>query len=57
MSTYLNIDKVDYHVLKNLYQQALENGEDQFRFKGNSILVSYARYLIQYLDTQFEKES
>jgi hypothetical protein len=57
MSYYLDIDKVDYHVLKNLYQHALDNGQDQFQFKGRAVLVNYAKYLIQYLDSKFEKES
>lgn len=57
MYDYTNIDKVDFYVLKNLYQKALEQGEELFQFKGKDILVSYAKYLIQYLEPQFEKES
>lgn len=57
MYDYVQIDKVDFDILKNLYNKALEEGEDQFRFKGQSILVNYAKYLIQYLEPQFEKES
>lgn len=51
------MDKIDFHVLKNLYEKALSKGEDQFNFRGNPVLVTYAKYLIQYLEKEFEKES
>jgi hypothetical protein len=57
MYDYTEIDSVDFQVLKNLYNKAMEQGEDQFRFKGREILVNYAKYLIQYLEPKFEKES
>lgn len=57
MYDYTVIDKLDFHILKNLCTKAIENGEDQFTFKGRTILVTYANYLIQYLESQFEKES
>lgn len=57
MYDYTVIDRVDFHILKNLYTKALEEGEDHFKFKGHLLLVNYAKYLIQYLEPQFEKES
>ena len=57
MSNYIKMDKIDFHVLKNLYEKALSKGEDQFNFRGSPVLVTYAKYLIQYLEKEFEKES
>lgn len=39
--------------LKKAYAKAVTEGVTQFTFEDNVLLVSYARLLIQYLDTQF----
>ncbi len=38
--------------LKTAYKSAIESGADQFTFDGYPLLVTYAKYLIEYLDTQ-----
>lgn len=35
------------------YQRAVENNQEVFTFDGNEFLPDYAKYLIQYLDSQF----
>lgn len=35
--------------LKALYKKAVENEDESFIFDGQEILVSYAKYLIEYL--------
>ena len=44
-------------VLKNLkaeYNKAVESGQEIFIFQGNELLTDYAKYLIQYVESQFE---
>jgi hypothetical protein len=36
--------------LHKLYDEALKSGAESFEFKGHTILVSYAKYLLQFLD-------
>lgn len=35
-----------------LRDKALEDGRPSFRFQGQEVLVSYAKYVIEYLRTQ-----
>lgn len=46
MYDYLEISKQDFLTLKKHYQQALEEGKEQFTFKGHEFLTSYAKYII-----------
>jgi hypothetical protein len=41
--------------LRKAYDAAKAAGQDQFDFEGIELLVSYARYLLEYLDTQFQR--
>lgn len=36
---------------KKAFKQAQVNQKEQFTFDGNEYLVSYAKYLIEYLDS------
>jgi hypothetical protein len=40
--------------LRKRYERAVRDGEDQFTFEGNDILVSYAKHVLEYLDRQFK---
>jgi hypothetical protein len=40
--------------LRRAYDRALRKGEDQFVFEGNVLLVSYAYYLLEYLEERFK---
>lgn len=44
-----------YQELKNEYESSLNNNIQVFNFHGKEILTSYAKYLIEYLSTHFEK--
>lgn len=37
---------------KLAYKQAINTKTDPFMFDGNEFVVAYAKYLIEYLDTQ-----
>ncbi len=42
--------------LKAEHQRAKDAGETSFVFDGNDFLVSYAGYVIQFLDNQFKTQ-
>jgi hypothetical protein len=54
MSTVVEINKDSYKELKRLYNQAVANQVDSFTFMGKVVLVSYAKYLLEYLKPNFE---
>lgn len=39
--------------LKRTYRKAVDENKTQFTFEGHELLVSYAKYLIEYLETRF----
>ena len=39
---------------KRDYEAAKHHNHDQFEFHGEVVLVSYAKYVIEYLETQFK---
>lgn len=42
-------DKSRYEKLKKCYNQAIKNKKEQFPFEGEMLLVSYAKYLLEYI--------
>jgi hypothetical protein len=48
--TIVNWDRAMLRRFKSDYAEAVECGEDSFRFDGNDYLVGYAKYLICYLE-------
>jgi hypothetical protein len=38
--------------LRKRYKEAVEKKEDQFEFEGNKYVTSYAKYLLEYLDSK-----
>ena len=40
---------------KKAYELALNQKNESFFFEGNEFLVSYAKYLIEYLEPQFKE--
>ena len=41
----------DLPALKASYEDAKENGREVFVFHGNEILVAYAKYMIEYMES------
>lgn len=41
----------DLPSLTKAYNKAVKEGKTQFTYKGNELLVSYAKYLIEYMNT------
>jgi len=51
--TSVTIDENGFKELKETYAAAVEDGETEFYFEGNLYVVSYAKYLIEYLEEKF----
>jgi len=43
-------DQNKFEEFEAAYNEAVKNNEKQFTFDGNEVLVTYAKYLIQYLE-------
>lgn len=48
----MNLSKKDTLQLRRLYKDAIDQGEEQFIFRSNVILTKYAKYLLEYIDSQ-----
>lgn len=49
----MDFNKQSYESLKKQYNEAVESNQQSFVFEGNELLVSYAKYLIEYLSDKF----
>jgi hypothetical protein len=47
----VTISTKDISTLKRLVTHAMKTGEKSFKFKGREVLVSYANYMIEYLNS------
>ncbi len=52
----MQITEEEFKHLKLKYKDAVEKEKTNFMFKDNEVLVDYAKYLIEYLESQFKKE-
>lgn len=50
----MQISKIELEALRAKYKKAVEEGRDTIHFKGQEFYVGYLKYLLQYLDSQFE---
>ena len=50
-----NIKSTDMPKFKRLYKEAKDNDKTEFKFKGATVLVSYAKYVIEYFDSMKPK--
>lgn len=50
----INFDRQKLKELKTLYNKAVKGGKESFMYKGDEYLTSYAKYVIEYLDSQFK---
>jgi hypothetical protein len=51
----VHFDREKLGRLKDATKRAVAAGRDSFMFEGNQYLVSYAKYLAEYLDTQLRR--
>lgn len=43
--------------LQAKYDKARMEGHEEFQFEGQTVLVCYAKYLIEFLNTQFQPDT
>ena len=55
MTDFRSFDNEDFRRLKDEYEKALAQEKEQFVFDKQVLLVSYAKYLIEYLESKFNK--
>lgn len=51
----INFDEDKFRRFKSAYKKALDDKKDSFIFEGGEWLVSYAKYVIEYLTPKFKK--
>ena len=52
---FVSYDESDYKALKKLYEEHKDTPMEVVTYKGNELLVSYLKYVVEYLSQQFEK--
>ncbi len=51
MEEELRITLEDLEPLKQKYEEAVEKGEDIFEYRGGQVVTNFAKYLIEYLES------
>lgn len=54
MSDSISLDKKSLRDLKKLYENAVANGLTEFQFQGKTLVTAYAKYVIEYAETQLK---
>jgi hypothetical protein len=54
MANEMEFDKQSLAKLKKAYNKAVKENKDTFVFEGQELLVSYAKYLIEYLTSRLK---
>ena len=49
----INFTRTKLQELRNAHTNAIARGDDEFEFEGQQMLTCYSKYLIEYLDSQF----
>lgn len=49
-----SFDREKVKLLRSYYEQALKEGKTEFSFAGHLLLVDYAKYLLEYLESHFD---
>ena len=49
-----SITKAEYDTLKKSYKRAVEQNLTEFEWCNETVLTSYTKYLIEYLDSKFK---
>ena len=50
----INFDRDKLKELKNLYNNAVKNKKQSFKYNGDEYLTIYAKYVIEYLESKFK---
>jgi hypothetical protein len=52
----INFTRAKTEELRTKYSEAVKNGLEMFLFEGHQLVTSYAKYLLEYLDTNFKPD-
>lgn len=55
MSDSVAFDRRTLELFRAAYNRAVKNRHDEFTFQDQQFVVGYAKYLLLYLDNQFDK--
>lgn len=53
----IEFDRAKLARLKTAYEAAKASNMEQFEFEGHTLLVGFAKYMIEYLDMQFKPDT
>ncbi len=53
----IEFTKENFKRFKNEYRIAKANGDSVFTFENKEVVLDYAKYLIEYLETQLKNEN
>ena len=56
MTTTITWDRDLLEKFRKLYTRAVNAGHDEFTFQDHVVVVGYAKYLIEYLDTRLSDQ-
>lgn len=57
MSEQIIFDVTTFKKFQKVYNQAVKDNQEQFEFEDKTFLVSYAKYVIEYLNSRFRPDS
>ncbi len=53
--TTITVDPATRDELQKAYDNAVASGSDTFMFKGRKVVVGYAKYLLEYMNTKLTR--
>ena len=53
MNNFISFDEPKVKALRKAHDLAVEQGRTTFTFEGTELLVSYAKYLLEFLECRF----
>lgn len=51
---FISFDLAAYRRFRRVYEKAVKEEKTEFEFEGREYLVSYAKYLLEYLETKYK---
>lgn len=54
MNPFISFDLAAYRRFRKSYEKAVKENKTEFEFEGRDFLVSYAKYVLEYLETKYK---
>lgn len=55
MSGHIEFTLEKIKAFRKLYDEAVKDGKEMFIFEGHDVLVSYAKYVLEYLEKRIDR--